>query len=129
MVDYSAPEHSASPTHGADLDSAYAALSNGVRRAIVQQLVERDRRVTELARPFDVSLQAVSKHIRVLESAGLVRRRIDGRDHWLSLDPSPLAYAGRWIENARRFWEARLDALDEVLTGLPNAGSGEDRPK
>jgi DNA-binding transcriptional ArsR family regulator len=105
MVDYSA----------STLDLAYSALSNDVRRTIVEELIEGDRRVTELARPFDVSLQAVSKHIRVLESAGLVQRRIVGRDHWLSLDPRPLVEAGRWIETTRRFWESRLDALDGLV--------------
>jgi len=103
-------EHS----HGA-LDAAYGALSSDVRRAIVQQLVERERRVTDLARPFDVSLQAVSKHIRVLEAAGLVSRRVDGRTHWLSLNPAPLSAAAEWIATTRAFWERRLDALERVL--------------
>jgi DNA-binding transcriptional ArsR family regulator len=98
-----------------DLNATYAALSSNVRRAIVEDLLGGDRRVSELARPFDLSLQAVSKHIRVLESAGLVRRRVEGRDHWLSLDPARLAEAGGWIEATRRFWEARLDALEGVL--------------
>jgi DNA-binding transcriptional ArsR family regulator len=97
------------------LDAAYAALSSDVRRAIVRRLVERDRRVTDLAQPFDMSLQAISKHIRVLESAGLVKRRVDGRTHWLSLNPGPLAAAELWIQRARTFWERRLDALEDVL--------------
>ena len=101
--------------HSVGLDAAYGALASDVRRAIVQQLVGRDRRVTDLARPFDLSLQAVSKHIRVLETAGLVSRRIDGRTHWLSLNAAPLNAAGDWIAATRAFWELRLDALEDVL--------------
>jgi DNA-binding transcriptional ArsR family regulator len=99
----------------AALDAAYGALASDVRRTIVQQLVERERRVTDLAQPFDLSLQAVSKHIRVLEGAGMVRRRVDGRTHWLSLNPTPLAAAADWIAATRAFWEQRLDALEDVL--------------
>jgi DNA-binding transcriptional ArsR family regulator len=119
MVDYSTQT----------LDAAYSALASDVRRAIVAQLVERDRRVTELARPFDVTLQAISKHVRVLEAAGLVRRRIEGRDHWLSLDPEPLAAAGSWIETTRRFWESRLDALDALLAESGPSGPTEPKAK
>jgi len=97
------------------LDAAYGALASNVRRAIVRSLVEGDRRVTDVARPFDVSLQAISKHIRVLEAAGLVRRRVDGRTHWLSLNPDPLTAASEWIDAARTFWERRFDALEDVL--------------
>src|SRR5919108_545892 len=96
----------------ANLDAAYAALSNNIRRAIVTDLVGGDRRVTELARPFDLSLQAVSKHIRVLESAGIVHRRVEGRDHWLSLDPHPggrlhvtMVGEGRKIEHVGEYLE------------------------
>jgi DNA-binding transcriptional ArsR family regulator len=105
MVDYSPSQ----------LDGAYGALSSDVRRAIVQQLVERDRRVTDLADPFDMSLQAISKHVRVLEAAGLVRRRVEGRTHWLSLNPTPLIAARDWIDATRSFWEGRLDALETFL--------------
>jgi DNA-binding transcriptional ArsR family regulator len=98
------------------LDAAYGALASEVRRAIMQQLVERERRVTELAEPFDLSLQAVSKHIRVLEAAGLVRRRVDGRTHWLTLNAAPLTAAADWIATTCRFWEGRLDALEDVLS-------------
>lgn len=72
-------------------------------------------RVTELAEPFTVSLAASSKHIRVLEHAGLVARRVSGRDHLLALDGLPLARAGHWIDTYRQFWEDRLDALDAQL--------------
>lgn len=74
-------------------------------------------RVTDLAQRFPVSLAASSKHIRVLEAAGLVRRSVAGRDHVLSLRPAPLVEAGRWIDAHRAFWESRLDALDAHLGG------------
>ena len=102
------------------LDAAYGALSSGARRAIVAALLDGEQRVTDIARPFDMSLTAVSKHIRVLEEAGLVRRRVEGRTHWLSLDTRPLAAASDWIETARAFWAGRLDALEAVVT---NRGS------
>ena len=72
-------------------------------------------RVTELAAPFDVSLEAASKHIRMLEAAGLLSRSIRGRDHVLSLDAEPLLPAAEWIERYRSFWEARLRALESYL--------------
>jgi len=97
------------------LDAAYAALSHPARRAIIARLRTGDARVTELAAPFDMSLNAVSKHIRLLEASGLVRRRVSGRDHWLSLEPQPLGEAAGWLEAYRTFWEGRLDALDGYL--------------
>lgn len=72
-------------------------------------------RVTDVARPFPVSLAAVSKHVSVLESAGLVTRSVVGRDHMLSLEPTPLVAAGEWIDIYRDFWEERLDALESHL--------------
>jgi DNA-binding transcriptional ArsR family regulator len=97
------------------LDDTYAALADPTRRAILARLRGRPARVTELAAPFPMSLAAVSKHIRVLEEAGLVHRRIQGRDHVLSLDPAPLRRASDWIEPFRDFWSRRLDALDAYL--------------
>lgn len=97
------------------LDATYAALANDTRRAIVGRLGAGAARVTDLAEPFDMSLAAVSKHILVLERAGLVRRRVEGRTHWLSLDPRPLAEAEAWIERTRAFWDERLDALEGIL--------------
>jgi DNA-binding transcriptional ArsR family regulator len=93
------------------LDATYAALADPTRRAILARLQRRPARVTEVAAEFPVSLNAVSKHIRVLERAGLVRREIRGRDHVLSADPRPLREAGSWIEHYQRFWSTRADAL------------------
>lgn len=100
---------------GSRLDDAYGALASDVRRGIVALLVAGEARVTDVAKPFPISLAAVSRHIAVLERAGLVRRRVEGRTHWLALDPRPLADAEAWIERTRAFWNARLDALDAVV--------------
>jgi DNA-binding transcriptional ArsR family regulator len=100
----------------ARLDGIFNALSDPTRRAIIARLTDTDARVTELAAGFPISLNSVSKHIRVLERCGLLRRRVSGRDHVLSLDPAPLADAAQWIEHYRRFWEGRLAALEKFVT-------------
>jgi len=99
----------------AKLDDVFNALSDPTRRAILARLTETDARVTELAAHFPISLNSVSKHIRLLERSGLVRRRVVGRDHLLSLEPAPLADAAEWIEHYRRFWEGRLAALEDFV--------------
>lgn len=98
-----------------NLDQTLLALADPTRRAIVRRLLEGEARVTELARPFAMSLNAVSKHIRMLERAQLVRRRRVGREHVLSFNPTPLDEAATWIETQRAMWTARLDALDTLL--------------
>jgi DNA-binding transcriptional ArsR family regulator len=97
------------------LDDTYGALAHQVRRALLIRLRDGSARVTELAEPFDLSLEAVSKHLRVLERAGLVRRTVRAREHWLELEPEPLREAAGWIETYRAFWETRLDALESML--------------
>jgi DNA-binding transcriptional ArsR family regulator len=98
-----------------DLDRTLTALADPTRRAILHRLSRGEARVTELAGPFAMSLNAVSKHIRVLERADLVRRRRSGREHVLSFNPKPLDAATAWIEAQRALWYARLDALDDLL--------------
>ncbi len=100
----------------ASLDRVFAALADPTRRAILARLTGADARVTEIAGDFPISLNSISKHIRMLERAGLLRRSIVGRDHVLSLNPEPLAQAQAWIEKYRRFWEGRLAALDAYVT-------------
>lgn len=97
------------------LDGTFAALSHPVRRQMLNALRDGPLRVTDLAEPFSVSLAASSKHIKVLEHAGLVARSISGRDHLLALEALPLAGAGHWIDTYREFWERRLDVLDAQL--------------
>ena len=95
------------------LDQTLTAISDPTRRAILAHLALGEARVTEVAAPFPISLNSVSKHIRVLERAGLLRREVVGRDHVLSLEAAPLAQAQAWIEHYRRFWEGRLAALED----------------
>ena len=97
------------------LDATLAALADPTRRAILQRLSRGEARVTDLAQPFAMSLNAVSKHIRMLERARLVRRRRVGREHLLSLDPAPLDEAAAWLDAQRAAWTVRLDALDALL--------------
>jgi DNA-binding transcriptional ArsR family regulator len=82
---------------------------------MLRNLAARERTVSELAEPFRMSLAAASKHVRVLEDAGLVRRTVQGRTHFCRLDPKPLAGAAEWLNFYERFWNARLDALEELL--------------
>jgi DNA-binding transcriptional ArsR family regulator len=97
------------------LDHTLMALADPTRRAILQRLTRGDARVTELAKPFSMSLNSVSKHIRVLERARLVRRQRVGREHVLSFNRKPLDDAAAWIEAQRAFWNDRLDALEREL--------------
>ncbi len=97
------------------LNQTYAAIADPTRRAILVRLMQSEARVTELAEPFDISLNAVSKHLRVLERAQLVRRTIKGRDHYLSVNIEPLQEAAEWIETYQQFWEKRMDAFETFL--------------
>src|SRR3569833_79565 len=97
------------------LDETLTALADPTRRAILARLATGEARVTEVAKPFAISLNAVSKHIRMLERGGLVRRRIEGRDHYLAINPKGLDEAARWIEEQRALWQWRLTELDRVL--------------
>lgn len=98
-----------------DLDDTLVALADETRRSILQRLAAGDARVTEVAAPYDISLNSVSKHIRILERAGLVRRRVAGRDHFLSLDPAPMDAVAAWMQRERAVWNARLDRLEAAL--------------
>jgi len=100
---------------GSPLDRTFAALADPTRRAILARLSGGPATVTELAHPFRMSLPAVSKHLRVLESAGLLSRRRSGRVHHCRLAPAPLRHAAGWIGEYRRFWETQLDALGQFL--------------
>ena len=97
------------------LDELFAAVSDGTRRGILARLAQSDARVTELASAFPISLNSTSKHIRILERAGLVTRSVQGREHVLSLNAAPMAEAAEWMEFYRRFWGARLAALEDFV--------------
>ena len=103
------------------LDEVFAAMSDATRRAILARLSESDARVTELASAFPISLNSTSKHIRILERAGLVTRVVQGREHLLSLNAAPMAEAAGWMEFYRRFWEDRLASLEAFVIRKRNA--------
>src|SRR3954471_18409891 len=98
-----------------DLDDTLIALADDTRRTILGRLAAGEARVTEVAAPFDISLNSVSKHIRLLERAGLVRRRIAGRDHFLALEPRPFDELTQWMQKTREFWSSHLDSLEAAL--------------
>jgi DNA-binding transcriptional ArsR family regulator len=111
------------------LDRTFAALGDPTRRRILEQLARGDRCVTDLARPHRMSLPAVSKHLRVLERAGLIRRQRCGRVHQLKLNARPMRNAQLWIEEYRRFWEENLDRLDVYLKQLQTTEKKHDGKK
>lgn len=112
------------------LGRTFAALADPTRRAILVRLSQSDASIRELAEPFPMSFAAVSKHVRVLEQAHLIRRQVRGREHRCSLSPEPLRDAASWIEHYRGFWERRLEALDTLLAAEGEAASaGKDRGK
>ena len=116
MIEMEASKEAASRT--ARLDAVFAALADPTRRAIIERLSGGEARVTEVAERFPMSLNAVSKHIRVLEASGVVERHRKGRDHILSINTSSLDEVDGWIEGTRRYWEKRLDAMENLLGEL-----------
>jgi DNA-binding transcriptional ArsR family regulator len=97
------------------LDAVFHALSDPTRRAMLRRLTEGEHSVSDLATPFNMSLAGASKHIKVLESAGLVRRHVQGRTHMCQLEAARLAEAQEWLRTYERFWTSRLDDLEEIL--------------
>lgn len=106
------------------LSRVYQALGDPTRLAIVSRLRSGEARISDLAEMFPLSLWGVSKHIRVLEDAGLVVRRRAGRDHWLSLRGEQLEAAADWLEDLRPFWEGRLAALEQYLDASVETSEG-----
>ncbi|HKR85129.1 MAG TPA: metalloregulator ArsR/SmtB family transcription factor [Terriglobales bacterium] len=104
------------------LNRTFAALADPTRRRILAHLSRGDRCVTDLARPHAMSLPAISKHLRVLEKAGLLRRRRYGRVHEIQLEAKPLKQAAQWVEEYRKFWEGSLDRLAAYLDKTSRAG-------
>jgi DNA-binding transcriptional ArsR family regulator len=111
------------------LDKTLSALAHPARRAILQRLSQGEVRVTTLAKPFAMSLNAVSKHIQVLERAHLVRRRRAGREYLLSVNPVPLDEAASWITAQRTIWTKRLDTLEAILRAEDRAASKSIRTR
>jgi DNA-binding transcriptional ArsR family regulator len=108
------------------LDSLFQALSDPTRRAMLQALARKPHTVGELAEPFHISLAGASKHIQVLERAGLIRREVQGRVHTCRLDARPLHAGAEWLRHYERFWTLKLDALEQLLqadTRKPEPGT------
>ena len=101
--------------HPERLDAVFQALSDPTRRAMLHALTEGERSIGELAAPHRMSFAGASKHVKVLENAGLVRRTVRGRNHMLRLSPEPLGDANDWLRFFRRFWGQRLGALEQML--------------
>jgi DNA-binding transcriptional ArsR family regulator len=121
MVELEAPQ----------LSYIFHALSDATRRRMLLELASSERTVGQLAQPFAISLAAASKHIKVLENAGLIHREVRGRAHLCRLNPGPLASAHEWLSFYERFWTVRLDVLDRLLreeSGARKAGSSENPP-
>jgi DNA-binding transcriptional ArsR family regulator len=109
------------------LNRTFGALADPTRRRILEHLADGERCVTDIARPYRMSLPAVSKHLRVLEKAGLIRRKRDGRVHRLKLEAKPMKEAQEWIEAYRRFWEESFDRLDAYLKELQTKEKTDDK--
>jgi DNA-binding transcriptional ArsR family regulator len=118
MVELQAPE----------LSHIFHALSDATRRRMLLELASGERTVGQLAQPFAMSLAAASKHIKVLESAGLIQREVRGRAHMCRLDPGPLESAHEWLNFYERFWTARLDVLDRLLREEDERKSATAKP-
>ena len=105
------------------LDRTFSALAHPIRRAILTRLARGESAsVSNLAQPFDVTLMAISKHLKVMEEAGLIRREKDGREHRCWYDPSSIGIASDWIEMHRRYWEQQLDSLAAYLEQAKGRG-------
>ena len=106
------------------LDEVFRALADGTRRDMLRRLAVGERTIGELAQPYDMSFEAASKHVRVLERAGLVRRNVRGRHHYCQLDATRLAEADRWLSFYQQFWTQRFAALDRVLAAKSHQSGG-----
>ena len=113
----------------AGLNDTMLALADPTRRRIVERLSSGQARVTEIAEAFPISLNSVSKHIRMLERAGLVERRVVGREHWIQFRAEPLDAAREWITRQRDFWAQRLQAIDDLLAAKSAAPAARTTKK
>jgi DNA-binding transcriptional ArsR family regulator len=110
-------------TEAAVLDEVFRALADGTRRDMLRRLTIGERTIGELATPYEMSFEAASQHVRVLERAGLVHRDVRGRNHYCQLDATRLAEAERWLSFYQRFWTDRFAALDRVLARKANSAA------
>lgn len=115
--------------HSPRLDAVFHALAHPARRAIIRQLSEGERNLSELASPLKMTFPAATKHVRVLEDAKLVRRRISGREHLCRLQAAPLKEAMQWTGTFRRHWEATFESLDNLLEEMKAEEAAASRPR
>src|SRR3954462_6194173 len=101
--------------HHTRLDLVFRALGDHTRRTMLERLAKGEQTVSELAAPYEMSLAAASKHIQTLEGAGLVKRTVRGRIHYVRIDPRPLEHADDWLRSYERLWDTRIDRLPELL--------------
>lgn len=111
------------------LDEVFRALGDATRRSMVARLARGPATIGELGEPFDMTKPAVTKHVKVLERAGLLTRRVDGRVHRCEIDVVPLTKAQRWVADVRAFWEDRFDDLADYLDTLQHESRKEEKPK
>jgi DNA-binding transcriptional ArsR family regulator len=111
------------------MNSVFHALGDATRRHMLRDLTGGERTVSQLAQPFAISLAAASKHIKVLESAGMIQREVRGRTHLCRLDPGPLASAHEWLSFYERFWSSRLDMLEQLLRAEDASKSKKPKSK
>jgi|SRR5579883_483713 len=111
------------------LSSTFAALADPTRRALLARLALGEASVTELAEPFDMSMPAISKHLKVLERAGLISAAVDAQRRPRKLNATPLKEAAEWVENYRRFWEKNFERLDAYLMEMQKQENENDRDK
>jgi DNA-binding transcriptional ArsR family regulator len=114
-------------SRSAELDRVFSALADPTRRAILRRLTHSPGTINEIAKPFRVSLNAISKHLMVLERAGLLRREIKGREHHCWIEPRPLREADEWLEHYRQFWEQRMDAFEAYVARKYEAANRSSR--
>lgn len=115
--------------HDRSLDRVFVAVSDPTRRALLAALARRPATVTQLAKPFRVSLNAISKHLKMLERAGLIRRQVIGREHHCRLNAKPLGDATAWLEHYRQFWDVRLDALERFVVARQKRQKSQKRQR
>jgi DNA-binding transcriptional ArsR family regulator len=101
--------------YSTELDAIFHSLADPIRRDILQSVTERDRTISELVQRYEISFAAVSKHVKVLEHAQLIRKRREGRKHMVALEPATLKEANEYLERYRRMWEGRYSKLDQLL--------------
>ena len=105
-------------SHSAELDAVFFALSDPTRRAILERLAEGEATVGTVAEPHDMAMPSISKHVKVLEHAGLIARRVAGREHWLRIAPEGFATPTEWFTHYQQFWSGSVDRLEQLLSQL-----------